>query len=82
MLAGDSPDTSREHSGLSGSSSSPSKKPRAKKPKVGSSKKMTFSEQSERFKGTARKIESDETGKTFDKAIDAVLPAGSNNQNQ
>lgn len=73
MASGDRPDTSREPSGLSGSPSSPSKKRPGTKGKAGSSKKMSQKEQSERFKETARKLEVDESGEAFKRAIETLL---------
>lgn len=47
------------------------KKP-GKKPKE---KKMTSKEQSERFKQTARDIEADESGESFERAFAKLIPA-------
>lgn len=47
----------------------PDKKPKAKK------KKMTAKEQSERFKETARELEVDESGKTFEMVFEKIVPA-------
>jgi hypothetical protein len=36
--------------------------------------KLSQKEQSERFKEAARELEADESGKAFDRAIDAIAP--------
>jgi hypothetical protein len=43
-----------------------------RKPKP--TRKMTKAEQSERFKETARKLEADESGQAFARAIERILP--------
>jgi hypothetical protein len=51
----------------------------AEKRRPAKAKKMTKAEQSERFKETARKLEADESGKAFERAIDVVLPRRKSN---
>ena len=72
MASGDHRNTSRDPTGPSESRSSQSKKPQAKKHKAGSSKKMTKKEQSERFIETARKLEADESGEAFERAVRTI----------
>lgn len=73
MASGDRQNTGRETSGLSESPLSPLTKNQGKTGKAGSSKKMTQKEQSERFKLTAREIETGESGTAFERAIQRVL---------
>ena len=47
------------------------KPPPKRKPR----RKMSKTEQSERFKETARKLGSDETGENFERALNAVVSA-------
>jgi hypothetical protein len=74
MASGDRPNTSREDTGSSKSPSSPSKKDQAKTSNSGSSKKLSQKEQSERFREAARKLDVDESGKAFDRALEALIP--------
>lgn len=37
-------------------------------------RKMTKAEQSERFKETARKLQADETGEAFERALARIVP--------
>lgn len=46
----------------------------ARKPSGKKAKKLSQKEQSERFKGAARELESDESGDAFERAISRVLP--------
>jgi hypothetical protein len=46
----------------------------ARKPSGKKGKKLSQKEQSERFKETARKLDADESGKPFEKAIKGLLP--------
>jgi hypothetical protein len=46
------------------------KPPPKRKPR----RKMTKTEQSERFKETARKLDADESGKEFERALDKIVP--------
>ena len=73
MASGDRRDTSREATELSESPSSQSKKDQGKKPKAGSSKKMTKKEQSERFIEANRRLGLDESGDVFDQTLSTVL---------
>jgi hypothetical protein len=43
-----------------------------RKPKP--ARKMTKAEQSERFKETARELGTDETGRSFERAFDKIMP--------
>ena len=73
MASGDRQNTSQSDSAGDESRSSPLKKPPAKKKaKAGSSKKMTQKEQSERFIETARKLEADESGEAFERAVRTI----------
>lgn len=72
MASGDRRNTSPRPTGLSESPSSQSKKDQGEKPKAGSSKKMTKKEQSERFIETARKLEADESGEAFERAVRTI----------
>ena len=47
----------------------------AEKRRPAKKKKMTKAEQSERFKETARELEADETGESFERALSRVVPA-------
>lgn len=78
MASGDHRNTNPEPSDLSESQSSPSKKDQEKKVKVGSSKKMTQKEQSERFIETARELGVDEDNVSFHNAVIKILGKNSN----
>jgi hypothetical protein len=44
------------------------------RPKPKPPKKMTKAEQSERFKETARKLGADESGETFERTFEKIVP--------
>lgn len=45
------------------------------KPPEKKAAKLSQKEQSERFKEAARELDVDETGKTFEKALEVIVPA-------
>lgn len=47
----------------------------ARKPSGKKAKPLSQNEQSERFKRTAWELEADESGRSFERAIDRVLPS-------
>lgn len=53
----------------SGDRANTSRKPSGKK-----AGKLSQKEQSERFKETARTLESDETGEAFERAVEQIIP--------
>jgi hypothetical protein len=54
-------------------SDKPSKSDARPRPKQSGKRKPSAKEQSERFMETARQLESDETGKAFERAVSAVM---------
>jgi hypothetical protein len=46
----------------------------AEKRRPAKKRKMTKAEQAERFKRTAREVEADESGQTFDEAFKKIVP--------
>ena len=71
-MSTDHQDTSPDNTDGSKSHPTQSKKSQAKKPKAGSSKKMTDKEQSARFIETARELESDESGVSFERFMKSL----------
>ncbi len=74
MASGDRPNTDPSKSTGDESPSSPLKKPQAKKAKVGSSRKMTQKEQSERFIAAAQEVGACQCEDAFERAVEIVLP--------